>query len=316
MPCHVYRLDADTVAAAAAQGYELPDLLVALAELGVRLTADQIAMLQDWHGRGRRLQITHLPLLRAADRETMAQVLAHPEVRAGLGDLLAPTVALIAIPPSELAQRLCAAGFFTRGQETACPGQSSEVTGQPGHGKPVDSAMQIRRPQPSIRNLQSAIFNPQSPAALWLAGRLYAALGELIPLPLPPPFADLAALLESLSPADRATVQAQWEALAAAWREVLDGQTYAPPPQPTDPERWRPAIEAAIAAGRSLRIRYFTAGRNVLTERTVTPYWIEEHRGIPYLRADCHLAGRVRLFRLDRIQELEAGSQLSVTVVT
>lgn len=281
-PYHVYRLDADTVAAAAAQGHELPGLLVSLAELGVRLTADQIAMLQGWHARGRRLQITHLPLLRAADRETMAQVMTHPEVRAGLDDLLSPTVALIAIPPSELAQRLRAAGFYPQ---------------------LLASNTQLLA---SIPQLPASSI--QSPAALWLAGRFYVALGELIPLPLPPPFADLAALLESLSPADRATVQAQWEALAGAWRGVLDGQTYAPPPQPTDPERWRPAIAAAIAAGRSLHIRYFTAGRNVLTERTVTPYWIEEHRGIPYLRADCHLAGRVRLFRLDRIQELETGS--------
>jgi predicted DNA-binding transcriptional regulator YafY len=50
---------------------------------------------------------------------------------------------------------------------------------------------------------------------------------------------------------------------------------------------------------------YFTAGRNLLTRRVVTPYWLEEHRGIPYLRADCHQAGKVLLFRLDRIQELQ-----------
>ena len=85
---------------------------------------------------------------------------------------------------------------------------------------------------------------------------------------------------------------------------MLDGRTFAPPPQPSDPARWRPLIESAVATGRTLTMHYFTAGRNVLTQRTVTPYWIEEHRGIPYLRADCHLAGRVRLFRLDRIQEL------------
>ncbi len=281
---HVYRLDADTVAAAAAIGYGLPTLLAALADLGLRLTADQVAVLQAWHGRGRLLQIVRLPLLRAADKETMAQVMAHPQVRAGLGDLLAPTVALIATPAAELAQRLRAAGFFPQEVE----GREQGAGGR-GQGDVAS------------RNLPFASGGPQAIAALWLAGQLYALLGELMPLPLPPPFADLAALLDSLPPADRADVQAQWEALQNAWRNLLDGQTYAPPPQPTDPNRWRPIIETAIAAGRSLTIRYFTAGRNVLTERTVTPYWIEEHRGIPYLRADCHLAGRVRLFRLDRI---------------
>lgn len=290
---HIYRLDADTVAAAAAAGHGLPTLLDALAGLGLQLDSARLADLHAWHARGRRLEIVHLPLLRAADRETLAQVMAHPEVRGGLGDLLSPTVAALTIPPDELADRLRAAGFFPQlpapSPQPPAPGPQSSAPG----------------PQPPAPGPQPPAPNPQSSAALWLAGQLYAAFGELMPLPLPPPFSDLAALLASLSPAGQAAVRAQWEALRSAWRAALDGQTYAPPPQPTDPARWRPAIEAAIAAGRSLTIRYFTAGRNVLTERTVTPYWIEEHRGIPYLRADCHLAGRVRLFRLDRIVELE-----------
>jgi predicted DNA-binding transcriptional regulator YafY len=129
-------------------------------------------------------------------------------------------------------------------------------------------------------------------------------LGQHTALPLPPPFADLTALLAALSPGDQAVVQAQWETLRGELQALLDGRTFAPPPEPSNPARWRPVIEAAIAASRDLAMRYFTAGRNLLTQRNVTPYWIEEHRGIPYLRADCHLAGSVRLFRLDRILEL------------
>ena len=275
---HTYRLDADAVAAAAAAGYGLPDLLAGLADLGIRLDPAQLAALQAWHAAGRLLEIVQLPLLRAADRQTMARILEHPAVRAGLGDLLSPTAAIIAIPPAALADRLRAAGFFPQ--------------------SPTPD------PQPLTPNPQPPTPAPRASAALWLAGRLYAALGDVMPLPLPPPFPELTALLESLSPADRAAVQAQWETLRDALRAALDGQTYAPPPQPTDPNRWRPAIAAAIAEGRSITIRYFTAGRNVLTERTVTPYWIEEARGIPYLRGECHLTGQVRLFRLDRIQHL------------
>ena len=137
-------------------------------------------------------------------------------------------------------------------------------------------------------------------------------------MPLPPPFADLTALLAALPPLDQAVIQAQWETVRNDLLALLDGRTFAPPPQPSDPARWRPLIESAVATGRALTMHYFTAGRNVLTQRTVTPYWIEEHRGIPYLRADCHLAGRVRLFRLDRIRELrrhESGSGvLSLTL--
>ncbi len=39
----------------------------------------------------------------------------RPEVRAGLGELLSPTVAVAALPPADLAARLCAAGFFPQG---------------------------------------------------------------------------------------------------------------------------------------------------------------------------------------------------------
>jgi hypothetical protein len=292
-PSHVYRLDEGTIAAAAAAGHGLPDLLQALTGLGVQLTPQQQDTLQAWHARGHELQLSILPLLRAARPELLARLLTHADVRAGLGELLSPTVAIAALPPADLAARLRAAGFFPQG-----PGIRNQGSGarcQASDGKEADGAT----------NPQSAIRNRQSSAALWLAGQLYAALGEHTTLPLPPPFADLTALLASLPPLDQAVVQAQWERLRADLLALIDGRTFAPPPEPSDPEHWRPLIESAVAAGRSLTMRYFTAGRNVLTQRTVTPYWIEEHRGIPYLRADCHLAGRVLLFRLDRIQELQ-----------
>lgn len=309
-PCHTYHLTPDAIAAAAAAGHGLPPLLAALTGLAIQLNPTQLAALQTWHNRGHQLEITHLPLLRAAQPEILAQLLGQTDLRAGLGDLLSPTVAIITLPPAQLAARLRAAGFYP--QETGIRDQESGVGDQePGvRGQKAAGADPASSPGDSA-NLQSAIYNLQSPAALWLAGQLYAALGQHTALPLPPPFPDLTALLASLPPLQQATVQAQWRALRAAFHAVLDGQTYALPPQLSDPTQWRPRIAAAIAAGRSLTMRYFTAGRNVITERTVTPYWIEEHHDIPYLRADCHLAGRVRLFRLDRIQEIqETGDRL------
>ncbi len=303
---HVYRLDEDTVAAAAAAGHGLPALLAAFTGLGVQLSPSQLAALQAWHARGHELELTLLPLLHATRPELLSQLLGQAAVRAGLGDLLSPTTAVITIPPAELADRLRAAGFFPQG--TGVRDQEPAARSQASAGDDP-AAIGDQRSAGDTANLQSAFCILQSRPALWLAGQLYAALGEHTHLPLPPPFADLTALLAELPPLQQAVVQAQWETLRAAFLAVLDGQTYAPPPQPSDPALWRPRIDAAIAAGHSLTMRYFTAGRNVLTERTVTPYWIEEHRGIPYLRADCHLAGRVRLFRLDRIQELQETSR-------
>jgi hypothetical protein len=296
--CHVYRLDEATVAAAAATGHGLPVLLEAFTGLGVQLSPVQLGALQAWHARGHELEFLVLPLLRAARPELLARLHACADVRAGLGELLSPTVAVVGLPPTDLAARLRAAGFFPQG-----PGSREQAagarrpTGMLRDQEPENSAA-ASRPQLPVSSLQS-------PAALWLAGQLYAALGEHTTLPLPSPFPDLTALLAVLPPLDQAVVQAQWETLRNDLLALLDGRTFAPPPEPSDPKRWRPLIESAVAAGRSLTMRYFTAGRNVLTQRTVTPYWLEEQRGILYLRADCHLAGSVRLFRLDRIQELQ-----------
>lgn len=284
--CHIYQLNEATVAAAAAAGHGLPILLAALAGLGVPLSPAQLATLQAWLARGQELHLLTLPLLRAAGPELLARLLTHADVRAGLGEVLSPTLAVITLPPVDLAARLRSAGFFPQG-----PGARSQTAGREALDGASDSPFAIR--------------HSSSLAALWLAGQLYAALGEHTTLPLPPPFADLTALLAALPPLDQAVVQAQWATLRGDLQALLDGRTFAPPPEPSDPACWRPLIESALAAGRTLTLRYFTAGRNVLTQRTVTPYWIEEHRGIPYLRADCQLAGKVLLFRLDRIQTLQ-----------
>jgi hypothetical protein len=298
--CHASRLDEATVAAAAAAGYGLPVLLEAFTGLGVQISPAQLVTLQAWHARGHEMQFLVLPLLRAARPELLARLHAYADVRAGLGELLSPTVAVVGLPPADLAARLRAVGFFPQGAGV----REREAGARSPTGMLRDQEPENRA---SASRLQLPVSSLQSPAALWLAGQLYAALGAHTTLPLPSPFPDLTALLAVLPPLDQAVVQAQWETVHSDLLALLDGRTFAPPPQPSDPKRWRPLIESAVAAGRSLTMRYFTAGRNVLTQRTVTPYWIEEHRGILYLRADCHLAGSVRLFRLDRIQELVEG---------
>jgi hypothetical protein len=273
-PRHVYRLSADSVAAAAAAGHGLPGLLDALASFGISVPPALWADLAGWTARGHELQLATLPLLRAASPEVMGRVFGAPDARPALGELIAPTVALLALPPDEAARHLAAAGFYP--DQTRLP---STTAGEAPAG---------------------------SSGALWLAGQLYAALRNHLDLPLPPPFPALQVLLADLPPAQQAALQAQWETLHTRLLALLDGQAFTPPPEPSDPSRWRTRIEGAIAEGRLLEIAYFTAGRNLLTHRTVTPLWIEEHRGVPYLRADCHLAGRIRLFRLDRIAEMNS----------
>ena len=63
-------------------------------------------------------------------------------------------------------------------------------------------------------------------------------------------------------------------------------------------------MRAALEAGRALRIRYYTAGRDDVTRRTVDPMRLLLVEGRGYLEAWCRRAGAVRLFRLDRVDDV------------
>jgi predicted DNA-binding transcriptional regulator YafY len=64
-------------------------------------------------------------------------------------------------------------------------------------------------------------------------------------------------------------------------------------------------IRAAIAAGRRLHLRYYVPGRDEATERDVDPMRLHMVEGRPYLEGWCWRAEAMRLFRLDRVLELE-----------
>ena len=64
------------------------------------------------------------------------------------------------------------------------------------------------------------------------------------------------------------------------------------------------AVREALEAGRALRIRYYTAGRDDVTRRTVDPMRLLLVEGRGYLEAWCRRAGAVRLFRLDRVDDV------------
>jgi proteasome accessory factor C len=64
------------------------------------------------------------------------------------------------------------------------------------------------------------------------------------------------------------------------------------------------AVRAALDRGRALRIRYYTASRDVVGERTVDPMRLLLVEGREYLEAWCRSAEGVRLFRLDRVDDV------------
>ncbi|WP_298177617.1 YafY family protein [Saccharomonospora sp.] len=66
----------------------------------------------------------------------------------------------------------------------------------------------------------------------------------------------------------------------------------------------RERVREALQERRALWLRYYTASKDALSERTVDPMRLLIVQGISYLEAWCRRAEAVRLFRLDRIDEL------------
>jgi proteasome accessory factor C len=64
------------------------------------------------------------------------------------------------------------------------------------------------------------------------------------------------------------------------------------------------AVRDALAAGRAMRIVYYTAGRDAVSQRTIDPMRLLIVDGRGYLEAWCRDAEGVRLFRLDRVEDV------------
>lgn len=66
-----------------------------------------------------------------------------------------------------------------------------------------------------------------------------------------------------------------------------------------------PVLHRAVSESRALRMRYYTAARDEWTERTVDPLRVFEADGHAYLEAWCRSAEGLRVFRADRIEDVE-----------
>ena len=66
-------------------------------------------------------------------------------------------------------------------------------------------------------------------------------------------------------------------------------------------------IDAALAAGKRIHLRYYVPGRDEATERDVDPVklLVDLNEGRTYLRGWCRLAEEMRTFRLDRVLDVQ-----------
>jgi proteasome accessory factor C len=64
-------------------------------------------------------------------------------------------------------------------------------------------------------------------------------------------------------------------------------------------------VRDAVEAGTQLRIEYYAAWRDDVTDRVVDPQVVFQRNGRWYVQAWCHRANDVRRFRIDRIRSIE-----------
>ncbi|EFV12544.1 helix-turn-helix transcriptional regulator [Segniliparus rugosus] len=81
------------------------------------------------------------------------------------------------------------------------------------------------------------------------------------------------------------------------------GESAVPPAQPEPESPAVRAARAALARGRALRIRYYSATSDAVTDRVIDPIRVVIQGRGSYIQAWCRASQAVRLFRLDRLDD-------------
>lgn len=154
-----------------------------------------------------------------------------------------------------------------------------------------------------------ADFHPATPepdlAASWLCLRIAVLLNQLMPLPFPPPHAQLDALTAGLSPFDQAALDALAHQTIAGLRDLINGRDAFFPAHSAPSPDLLARIDRAIGAESQLTILYQTPAENAPRLRRIQPLRRSQQGSLHYLHAYCYLTEATRTFRLDRIHHLE-----------
>lgn len=112
----------------------------------------------------------------------------------------------------------------------------------------------------------------------------------------------LRALAETAGLADTDAVQRALAKVESVAGEAVDDATVTIALDRT--ERLLPVLHNAVALHQALRMRYYSASRDETGERTVDPVRLFEADGRSYLEAWCRQAEGMRVFRVDRIDDV------------
>ena len=113
----------------------------------------------------------------------------------------------------------------------------------------------------------------------------------------------LRTLAETPGLADTDAVQRALAKVESVAGEAVGGDTVAVALDET--ERLLPVLHRAVDERRALRIRYYSASRDETTQRTIDPVRMVVVDGHDYVEAWCRQVEGMRVFRVDRIEDVE-----------
>jgi hypothetical protein len=144
-------------------------------------------------------------------------------------------------------------------------------------------------------------------AQLWLAVKVYRALGRLVDLPVRLSHELVQHLASLAEPGALSASQVAYERAVAALEDAIQGRAAFPVWTETvlPVEESVALIEQALREGYALAMDYYTAGRDVVTHREVEPHRLEQRGKAMYLIGFCRRVQDERVFRVDRIRSLE-----------
>jgi len=245
------------------------------------LTGQDTALLQHWAEAARRVTLRQAVLLETGQPNVIARLASTRRGRNLIQRTLSPRA--VTVDPDRLDQLL-----RRLTQQEQVPPQMVGLTAN----KKSDSPSEI---------------SSAEAAHLWLVVQVYRQLDQMINLPARTPQQLLDKLAELAGDDHLASADHAAEQTLAALRQALEGRAAFPPwPSGGLPvEESEAIIEQALASSRPLELHYYSAGSDRLTRRVVEPYRLERWRDTLCMVGFCHRAQAERMFRLDRIKEIE-----------
>ena len=265
-----------TIAAAARRGCGVP-FIQWLLETACRapLPPRRQNQLRQWARRAHTYQLRPVWLLSTARPEQLQNIARSKRLRAHFSQQIAPRHAIVAPQIAPGLEKWLAARQYPLSRP-------SEPANQPPPAPPTPTSYQ------------------------WLGLRLLTDLGQLIPLPCPPPHAELEALPARTPPDEQPRLDALAQQIIAGLRNAIRGRDAFFPAARDVPPGWPDIIRQAIARETDLEIAYQALGDHKPTHRRVTPLRLEQRGSLHYLHAWCCRAETNLTFRLDRISAITA----------